>query len=132
MEFLVTFWQLKLSVLYMKIYFVCHRQHYVLPLQRQISEYCITRIIIVKCKTYMQYLCKYTVWAKCRVVSIKPSSTHNLRMKCLWVGTVITEQKGNGRKKLSFHCPCTASAPQLCRTILTILVCGHMFCFCDM
>jgi len=132
MEFVVTFWQLKLSLLYMKIHFVCHRQHYVLPLQRPISEYCRTRIIIAKCEIYMQHLSKYTVWAKCRVVSIKPSSTHSLSMKYLWAATVTTGRKGNGRKKLSFLCLCTASAPQLCILILTILVCTLMFCFCYM
>lgn len=116
MEFVVTFWQLKLSVLYMKIHFVYHRQHYVLPLQRPISEYCRTRKIIAKCKIYMQHLSKYTVWAKCRVVSIKPSSTHSLSMKCLWTATVTTEWNGNGRKKLNFICNYTASAPRLCST----------------
>jgi hypothetical protein len=115
-EFIVTIWQLKFSLLYMKIQFVCHRQHYVLPLQRPISDYCITGIIIVKYENYMQYLHKYTVWAKCRVVSIKPNSKHILSMKYLWVATVKTEQKGNGRKKLNFLCLCMASATQLCMT----------------
>jgi len=112
------------TVLYMEIHFAFHRKHYVLPSQRQISDYCTTRIIIVKCETYMQYLCKYTVWAKFRFAIIKPSSTHSLSMKYLWAAIVTTERKGNGRKKLSFLC----LPLNYVGLFITLLVCAFVTC----